>query len=54
MKVLDTTLDMMMRNCTSSLACDPKSDFNSKYRNFQTFLQLNVIKDAFIVHRGVR
>jgi len=29
MKVLDTTLDMMMRNCTSSLACDPKSDFNT-------------------------
>jgi len=34
------TVDVTMRNCTNSMACDPTNDLYSKYRKLQTFLQL--------------
>ena len=37
MNIGDTSVDLMMRNCTNSMACDPKSDLYSKYRNLQAF-----------------
>jgi len=37
MKIGDTSVDLMMRNCTISMACDPKNDLYRKYRKLQTF-----------------
>ena len=30
MTIGQTTMDLTMRNCTNSMACDPKSEFNRK------------------------